>query len=81
MGPFAELRLSIIFMRRSKSICRKINCDELLDAPGYCDKCYDRSTNFSELKKADGSEKFYGSYKWKKTRSLIEAEIHYVKSV
>jgi 5-methylcytosine-specific restriction protein A len=56
-------------MQRAKQICNKVGCNVLIDSPGRCElhKIKD-SERFSHLKKAEGSEEFYNSSKWKLTR-------------
>ena len=61
--------VEVIKLKRAKQVCRKTGCNELLDAPGYCAKhAHLERARFSGLKKAAGSEAFYGSSRWKWTR-------------
>ena len=60
-------------MKRAKQICSKIGCNTLIDHHGRCDihKVKD-SERFDYLKKADGSEQFYNSSKWKLVRASFK---------
>lgn len=50
---------------RAKSICRYINCNKLINKPGYCDEHKKDNNNFSKLKKDERSTIFYRSNKWR----------------
>lgn len=57
--------------KRAKSICRKIGCNELLDAPGYCEKHTKNNKPFwhQDVKKTTAAKRFYSSAPWTKKSS------------
>jgi len=52
--------------RRAKSICRKVGCSKLIDAPGYCDQHLKSNNSFQyqNNNKTIESKKFYSSSAW-----------------
>jgi 5-methylcytosine-specific restriction enzyme A len=58
---------------RGKYICKMINCNELIDKPGYCEAHKKESNPFKHLdnKKTNETISFYRSSQWTKTSLLF----------
>lgn len=54
--------------QRAKSICRKIGCNELIGAPGYCDRhvIEGKPFRYQNSKKTVATKRFYSSGAWTK---------------
>ena len=56
---------------RPKTICRKVGCGRLIDAPGYCDKHAKLSTGWNRSHgEKSSAERGYG-YAWQQLRKRI----------
>lgn len=56
---------------RPKSICRKVACGKLLDAPGYCERHATQAVGWNRTNgELTSSQRGY-DYRWQKKRELI----------
>jgi 5-methylcytosine-specific restriction protein A len=56
---------------RPKSICRKVACGKLIDAPGYCEQHADQSSGWVRSNgEKTSAQRGYG-YAWQQTRERI----------
>jgi 5-methylcytosine-specific restriction protein A len=58
---------------RPKSICRKVACGALIDAPGYCEKHAKLSTGWARAHGDKSSAQRGYGHAWRKTRERILA--------